>query len=169
MRTCARLLRPEVEAFQNRMGRGAAFVGHSMGGLVARTIAAQPGIDARGIVMLAPPNEGSEVADAVHRFALGRLVLGPALGDMRTTTAGTVPRPSCPIGVIAGTRSYFPFTSRLIEERNDGLVSLSRSRLEGADWMSLDAGHTFLMNHPAVVPATIAFLENGRFPDRRNK
>ena len=166
VRASARHVLPDIVGFQDRTGRGVAFVGHSMGGLVARVVASNPDVQARAIVMIAPPNQGSEVADYVHRLALGRLLLGPALGDLRTTAAPSIPGPSCPIGVIAGTRSYLPFTARLIAGRNDGLVSFDRSRLDGADWIALDAGHTFLMNHPDVVGATTAFLARGRFPDR---
>ena len=166
LRACARHVLPAIVAWQATTGHAVAFVGHSMGGLVARVVAAEPVVAARAIVMLGPPNRGSEVADYVHGFALGRRVFGPALGDLRTTAATAMPRPSCPIGVIAGRRSYLPFTSRLIPDRHDGLVSLERSRLDGADWISLDAGHTFLMNHHEVVGATTAFLERGSFPDR---
>lgn len=163
VRACAAYLRPAVVAFQAQHGGSVAFVGHSMGGLVARVLAADPAVTPLAIVMLAPPNVGSEVADFVHRFAPGRLILGPALGDLRTTEAGWLPRPSCPVGVIAGRRSYLPFTGRLIAGPNDGLVSVARSRLDGADWMEVDAGHTLIMNAPTVISATACFLDQHRF------
>lgn len=165
VRTCAEHLRPAVDAFRERHGPAVAFVGHSMGGLVARVLASNPEVRARAVVMLAPPNGGSEVADFVHRSTLGRLLLGPALGDLRTTAA-PFPLPSCPVGVIAGTRSYLPFTGWLVAGRSDGLVSLRRTRLEGADWIACEAGHTFIMNHPDVPDAVAAFLAHGRFPGR---
>jgi pimeloyl-ACP methyl ester carboxylesterase len=164
LRECARRIEPDVARFESRFGRGIVLVGHSMGGLVARILAAEANLAVRGIVMLAPPNGGSEVADWVHGSCLGRLLLGPALGDLRTVAAPEVPRPSCPIGVIAGSRSYLPLTSRLIAGQNDGLVSLERTRLDGADWISVPAGHTFLMNHPAVVDAVIGFARDRCFP-----
>lgn len=166
VRACAAYLRSAVVAFQRRHGGEVAFVAHSMGGLVARVLAVDPDVRARAVVMLAPPNGGSEVADAVHRFALGRVLLGPALGDLRTTSAGSLPMPTCPVGVIAGTRSYLPFTGWLIAGRNDGLVSLERTRLRGADWMAVDAGHTLLMDHPDIAPAVTTFLARGCFPVR---
>lgn len=158
VRACAERLLPDVIGFQERHGRGVAFVGHSMGGLVARFLATNAEVKARALVMLAPPNGGSEVADFVHRFALGRLILGPALGDLRTATAASVPTPNCPVRVIAGARSYLPFTKRLNKGRNDGLVSLERTRLDGAEWIAVEAGHRFLMNHPEVTKATADFL-----------
>ena len=167
VRTCAHHLRPSVIAFQERVRGEIAFVGHSMGGLVARVLAADLDIAARAIVMIGPPNQGSEVADFVARFRLGRLVLGPALSDLRTAVAAALPRPACPIGVIAGTRSYLPFTSRLLAGPHDGLVSLERARLTGAAWIAVDAGHTFLMNHPDAIRATTHFLESGCFPDAK--
>jgi pimeloyl-ACP methyl ester carboxylesterase len=155
-----------VLAFQTGHGRGLAFVGHSMGGLVARLLAADPAVDAQAIVMLGSPNGGSEVADCVHRFALGRAILGPALADLRTVGPLPLPAPTCPVGIVAGTRSYLPLTSRLIAGANDGLVSLERTRLTGADWIALDAGHTLLMNHPDVAEVVRGFIKSGRFPGR---
>lgn len=163
---CADGLRRSVLAFRDAQGDTVAFVTHSMGGLVARVLAADPALGARAIVMLAPPNQGSEVADRVGRSPLGRLVLGPALDDLRTDRAGRLPVPPCPIGIVAGTRARLPVTGRVIPGRHDGLVSLERSRLPGAaDWMTVAADHTFLMNHRSVAAATLAFLRDGRFPD----
>ena len=164
VRACGEYLRPVITEIQERYGTPVSLVGHSMGGLVGRSLAAEPSIRPGAIVMLASPNGGSEVADHVHRYWLGRLVLGPALDCLCTTKAHTLPLPSCPIGIIAGTRSYLPFTASLIQGRNDGLVSVERSKLDGADWIALDAGHTFLMNHPAVLDAVASFLVEGRFP-----
>ena len=169
VRTCAAHVFPTIAAFRERAGRDVALLGHSMGGLVARVVASDPRLTIRALVMLAPPNGGSEVADLVSRFALGRLLFGPALDDLRTTTAASLPKPACPIGVIAGTRSYVPFASRFIAGRHDGLVSLDHARLEGADWMTVEAGHAFLMNHPDVVSATTAFLAQGHFGAGRSE
>lgn len=166
VRACGEYLRPVIVEIQERYGTPVSFVGHSMGGLVARSLAAAPDIRPDAIVMLASPNGGSEVADHIYRYWLGRLVFGPALDCLRTTKAHALPPPACPIGIIAGTRSYLPFTASLIHGLNDGLVSVERSKLDGADWIALEAGHTFLMNHPAVPDAVASFLREGRFPVR---
>ena len=163
---CAKRITPTLVRYAERVGPDLALVGHSMGGLVARILAARGEVPVRSIVMLAPPNSGSEVADFVYRSRLGRMLLGPALGELRTNGAHAVPRPPCPVGIIAGTRSYLPLTSRLIAGSNDGLVSLDRTRLEGADWIGLSAGHTLLMNHPDTAEAVVTFVRDGRFPDR---
>lgn len=76
------------------------------------------------------------------------------------------PATRLPVGVIAGRRSYLPLTSRLIPGMHDGLVSLERTRLDGADWIALAGGHAFLMNHPEVADATAAFLRDSWFPTR---
>ena len=164
VRGCAALLHAAVLAVQAEHRRGLAFVGHSMGGLVARVLAADPAVDAHAIVMLGSPNGGSEVAEVVYGLAVGRLLLGPALADLRTAGTPALPVPDCPVGIIAGTRSYLPLTSGLIEGPNDGLVSVERTRLAAADWIALDAGHTFLMNHPEVPEAVAGFIREGRFP-----
>lgn len=164
---CALALKPEIEAFRRHTDREIAFVTHSMGGLVARCLAAElSGVTA--IVMLAPPNGGSEVADYVARFRLGRAMLGPALADLRSGAPEKLPVPTCPIGIVAGTRAWLPMTGRVIAGRHDGLVSLARTRIAGPhDWIAVDAAHTLLMNHPDVAEAALAFLRDGRFPEHR--
>ncbi|MCJ2008886.1 alpha/beta fold hydrolase [Methylobacterium sp. E-041] len=162
---CATGLEPVVEAFRQRTGRAIAFVTHSMGGLVARCLATDPN-DSRAIVMLAPPNRGSEVADHLFRYRLARAMLGPALADLRSGVPDKLPIPPCSIGIIAGTRAWLPFTGRVIAGPHDGLVGLARTRIAGPhDWIVVDAAHTLLMNHPDVFEATGAFLRDGRFPD----
>ena len=148
------------------MGRKIGFVTHSMGGLVARCLAEERGA-VTAIVMLAPPNGGSEMADHVVRFWLGRAILGPALIDLQSGAPEGLPVPTCPIGIIAGTRAWLPLTGRVIAGRHDGLVSLARTRISGPhDWIAIDAGHTLLMNHLVATEAAVGFLRDGRFPDR---
>jgi pimeloyl-ACP methyl ester carboxylesterase len=165
VRACAAHLAPQIAAVQDRAGSEIAFVTHSMGALVARALLAGHGVRARAVVMLAPPNGGSEVADHLRRYRLARALLGPALEDLCTTRAGNLPVPDCRVGIIAGTRSYVPLTSRALGRQNDGLVAVERTRLPGAECVVFDVGHTFLMNDRAVAAATIAFLKDGCFPE----
>lgn len=58
-------------------------------------LAADLDLSAHAIIMIGPLSQGSEAADFVHRLRVGRLVLGPALGDRRTGCASSIPRPDC--------------------------------------------------------------------------
>ncbi|MCX8255115.1 Alpha/beta hydrolase [Beijerinckiaceae bacterium RH AL1] len=154
-------------------GGGVHVVTHSMGGLVARAwIARHAPAGVARIVMLAPPNQGSEIADLLGRSRAYRGLFGAAgaqLGTRRdAATAALLATPcGCEIGVIAGTRTLDPLGWLVLPKPNDGKVSVASTRLEGmTDHLLLPVTHTFLMHDPQVVAATIAFLRDGRFPRR---
>ena len=148
-------------------------VTHSMGGLVARAwISRHAPTDLGRIVMLAPPNHGSEIADRLERTRAYRAVFGPAgaqLGtrrDVATEALLASPLP-CEVGVIAGTRTIDPLGWLALPKPNDGKVSVASTRLEGmADHLVLAVTHTFLMRDPAVIAATLAFLRKGPLRSR---
>ena len=144
-------------------------VTHSMGGLVARVFVARyrPAHLGR-VVMLAPPNQGSEIADLLRPLRAYRAAFGPAgaqLGTRRDAATSAMLGPAdFELGVIAGTRALDPAGWLLLPKPNDGKVSVEATRLAGmADHLILPATHTFIMRHPAAIAATLAFLRNGRF------
>jgi pimeloyl-ACP methyl ester carboxylesterase len=148
-----------VAAIRQRAGSPIVLVGHSMGGLVARHLAAaDPGL-AAGLVMLGTPNRGSEAADLVSRSRLGRAVFGPALLDLRIEACAAIPVPACPMAVVAGTRALIPLFHPWIAGPHDGLVSVARARLGAGETVRAVPGHhTWLMNHPETVAAVLEAL-----------
>jgi pimeloyl-ACP methyl ester carboxylesterase len=144
------------------------FVGHSLGGLLARACLAQQRPANLGrLVMLAPPNHGSELADLFGRSPWFRRVLGPVaplLGTGAESFPSQLPGPDFEVGVIAGTRSVNPLGTLLIPGRSDGTVSLRSARLEGmADFATVPVPHPFIMQSPRVAQLVVAFLRDGRF------
>ncbi|MEN8143741.1 MAG: alpha/beta fold hydrolase [Gemmatimonadota bacterium] len=144
------------------------FVTHSMGGVLVRVYLGQRADAHRGrVVMLSPPNQGSELVDAFADSPMLRSVLGPA-GSKLGTDSESIPSQlgpvRCELGIIAGDRSMNAFTSRLIPGPDDGKVSVERARAEGAaDFMIVHATHTFIMNRKDVSDAVVHFLRHGRF------
>ncbi len=143
------------------------FVTHSLGGILVRTWL-QRGLptDLGRVVMLAPPNHGSAVADRARDAAWFRWLTGPA-GQALGTGEDALPRRLAPlrieVGVIAGTADY-PVFSAWIPGPDDGLVAVDSTRLEGMrDFLVVRHGHTFIMNSRDVARQTIAFLRDGTF------
>lgn len=145
------------------------FVTHSMGGLVARAYITRHRPDRLGhVVMLAPPNEGSEIADLFGDNALYRAFFGPAGAELVTKRPDSLCQilgaVDYPLGVIAGDRSLDPVGWLLLPGANDGRVSVERTRVAGmADHIVIHGTHTLIMNNREAIAQVRHFLKHGRF------
>ncbi len=152
------------------------FVTHSLGGIVLRCYLKDNRLRNLGrVVMLGPPNRGSELVDIFRKNGfvgvLFGIVTGPA-GPQLGTEASSIPNALGPVdfevGVIAGNGSQDPLFSRLIPGADDGRLSVERAKVEGmTDFMTVPQHHTFMMNDARVIEQTVSFLENGEFQKER--
>lgn len=143
------------------------FVTHSMGGILVRAyLAGRPEYRGR-VVMLSPPNQGTEVIDAFAPSPLLVSVLGPAgaaLGTDSTGITASLGPVAFSLGIITGNLSTNPIASWLIPGPDDGKVGVESARVEGAaDFLVLPATHTFIMNRADVAEAVVGFLREGSF------
>lgn len=143
------------------------FVTHSLGGIIVRTMHnLYPELPIGRVVMLAPPNQGSELADILSPHPVFRIAFGPALRELTTDKylgPASLGKVDFPLGVVAGNTHLFPF-SRWLGEEHDGLVGVERTKVEGMkDFIILPYGHTWIMEKKDVIHQVVHFLASGNF------
>jgi pimeloyl-ACP methyl ester carboxylesterase len=144
------------------------FVTHSMGGIIARYLIKHRLVEDLGrVVMLSPPNKGSEVVDVLGETWLFEFINGPA-GNQLGTEGEDMPAQLGPanfeLGIITGNRSINWILSLLIEGSDDGKVSIENAKLEGMiDFIVLPATHTFIMRDDDAIEQSLHFIEHGVF------
>jgi len=147
------------------------FVTHSLGGILVRQWlhdGSAPSNLGR-VVMLAPPNHGSEVTDYLRTFPPYRWVTG-VNGGRVGTRAEDLPkalgpwRAAAPLGIIAGDRSLNPLFSAWLPGPDDGKVTVASTRLAGmSDSIVLHHSHTWLAWRADTAAQVRNFLRDGRF------
>lgn len=167
-RLAAEFVAPAIVRCDPDPSRPVHFVTHSLGGIIVRELARTGLVRNFGrVVMLGPPNHGSEVVDAIGDWQLFAMVNGPAGAELGTSPYST-PRQLGPAafqpGIIAGNRSINWINSMLIPGVDDGKVSLESAKLEGMrDFVIVKSSHPLLMNNRTAIAQTLRFLASGCF------
>ncbi|MBU1052206.1 MAG: alpha/beta hydrolase [Proteobacteria bacterium] len=144
------------------------FVTHSMGGILVRYYLENNKVSNLGrVVMLSPPNSGSEIVDKFGKSTVFKLINGPA-GKQLGTKPGSIPKavgpPDYEVGIITGDKTITPISSFLIPGKSDGKVSVESAKLLGMkDFLVVHKTHSFIMNDKKVLEQVTAFLKNGMF------
>ena len=144
------------------------FVTHSLGGILVRAYLKKYPLPALGhVVMLSPPNQGSELVDVFRDNQWFKALLGPAVIELGTHSQDMpqqLGKVDYSVGVITGNVSVNPFLAQFFTTSNDGKVAVERAKVSGmADFYVVPRSHTFIMNSPQVWEQVQHFLKYGMF------
>lgn len=147
------------------------FVTHSLGGILVRVyLKKNKRKNIYRVVMLGPPNQGSEVVDRLKNAPGFELLNGPA-GMQLGTKMSDIPKSLGPVdfelGVIAGTQSINLILSTFLPNPDDGKVSVESTKVAGMrDFVALPVSHPLMMRNETVIEQTVHFLKHGSFSKR---
>ena len=144
------------------------FVTHSMGGILVRQYLATREIEGlERVVMLAPPNQGSQFADYLGASPLAKVYDPEALAQLGTGEASILRRlgpADFELGVIAGTRNRRALLPGAPAETSDGVVAVEETKAASMnDFLEVPATHTGIVWNKEVRRQTVYFLRHGRF------
>ena len=146
------------------------FVTHSLGGILVRQYLSTETVDELGrVVMLGPPNQGSNAVDDLDGVPGFDWLNGPA-GHQLGKGEASVPLALGPVdfelGVIAGNRTIDPITSAVLDDPDDGKVSVEDTKIDGMDdFVIVEHSHAFMMRMQQPIELTKKFLRTGSFSD----
>lgn len=163
----AEIIRDEVISKTNGAEK-IHFITHSMGGIVVRHMQKNNPLPNLGrVVMLSPPNHGSEVVDFLGNTWPFEFINGPAGKELGTDEKGipySLGRVDFETGIITGDRSINWINSLIIPGKDDGKVSVESAKVDGmADFLVVHAPHPFIMKDKNAIMNCLFFLKNGKF------
>lgn len=142
-----------------------AFVGHSMGGLVAHeALRRRASIEPFACVYIAVPHRGAQLCDLRKRWWIFPWVMGEGAAmqlspghELHTRPILHADRSGCIVGDLGDGNAS-------IEGADDGTVGVDEARLSGAaDSVTLPLGHTRIASSDETIRQVLAFLRQGRF------
>ncbi len=147
-------------------GDGAvSFVGHSLGGIVARNLDLIGGCERplHRLVTLGSPHNGAAIARFLSRYRGPQAVFGPILSELGSLNLPEQPR-ELEIGcLIGGTNTRFGFLP-LFGADNDGTVLAHEAALPGATAHKvLPILHALFPFSTRAATLTATFLSHGNF------
>lgn len=159
-----------IRHFSDRDDELVHFVCYSLGCLVTRGLIEQHRPKNLGrVVMLGPPNQGSEMADYLKDHTISNWIFGPNLPQLGTANRHNLERligddADYELGIIAGNSSIDPLGSTILPAADDGRVTVESTKLHGMkEHLVMNANHTTLIMNDAVIAQALYFIQNGQF------
>ena len=144
------------------------FVTHSLGGILLRyQNKHEPITDLGRVVMLGPPNQGSQMIDRTRDwpgFELFSGEIGAQLGQGDESIPLKLGPVDFELGVIAGNGSINFWMSAMLPDEDDGKVTVDETRVDGMkDFLVVGNSHRYITRSDVVFRNTESFLKNGHF------
>ena len=157
-----------VNSCRKREARRISFVTHSVGGILVRYYLSRNALPELGrVVMMAPPNQGSQLIDHARKMSVVGIIMGPAghqLGTGLDSVPLQLPAANFSVGVIAGTKTFNPLMSAFLPNPDDGKVTVESTKLAGMqDFIIVPYSHALMMRKRGVREQVIRFLRYGQF------
>ena len=161
-------LRPVINAIPAKSEQKIHFVTHSMGGILLRQYFKKNTLKQAGkVVMISPPNQGSQWADMLKNHPFYKSIAGPAAYDLRTVDnafLADLGPADFYLGIIAGDKSYFSGSEDTLPGADDGMVAIENMKLQGMkDMITIHDDHRGLTKNREAIRQTEYFLLNGSF------
>jgi pimeloyl-ACP methyl ester carboxylesterase len=162
----------QIHAFLNQLAldggiKKISFVTHSLGGMVARAVLTTPAdwqqsIEVHRLLMLAPPSNGSAIAESLKNFLPFQWLLGESGQNLTLSEAYQIAAPNCRFAIIAANRGQGKGWNPGLQGEDDGVVRVEEARLEGSeDFWLVESLHSFIMDKPEVIAASLHYLRTG--------
>lgn len=157
-----------VERLQYRLyqlGQQGAYsvVVHSLGGLLLRAALSQGNIPSPDhIVMLGTPNQPPRLAPIAWQLPPFQWFTGQCGFNLtQRDFFQKLPRLRSPYTIVAGVGGPTGWLSPFGKEANDGIVTVSETRMSERDRpLEFPVEHTFMMNDPAVQMAAVSAIQS---------
>lgn len=161
-------LQPAMEELQIKPGQKVHFVTHSMGGILVRYYLKNNQVDYIGrVVMIAPPNQGTELAGLFEDSSWVNVKRGPAATQLSSEAHSWVKSlgpVNFELGVIAGNKNNNWVTDWLLPGDDDGVVTVESTKVENMqDFMIVPVKHYRIRGNDLVLNQAAYFLKHGRF------
>ena len=161
-------LHPELQIIDLEQGQKVHFVTHSMGGILARSYLKDYSLEQVGrVVMIAPPNKGTPLADLFNDSSWIKTKYNPAklqIGVQENSWVNQLGPVNFELGVIAGNYNKNWVTDFLLPGEDDGVVSVENTRIDNMkDFVTVPEKHYRLRANELVLQQVAYFLKYGKF------
>lgn len=161
-------LGPGVSSCSEQGAEKIHIVTHSMGAIVTRHYLQNNSLpQGSHVVMLSPPNQGSELSDKFGDSWWYQWFVGPAGSSLTKKENGIIEKLKPvdeSIGIIAAYRNWSLWPSSWLPTPNDGTVSVESMALEEMDdFIIVEDGHAMMRFNQEVLDQISYYLSSGKF------